>query len=115
MNYRMDRLNSEMLKCISDVINNKVKDPRVCGMVSVLSVDCAKDLKTAKVVVSIYGNRDTVKGTFDGLVKCSGFIRRELAMYFRDLRCVPELRFYLDDSMEYSAKIDSILDELKSR
>ena len=47
MSYRIDRLNSEMRKVIADVIDNKIKDPRVTEMVSVSRVEVAKDLKTA--------------------------------------------------------------------
>ena len=66
MNFRMDRLNGEMQKNISDIINNKIKDPRVAGkMISVLSVNCAKDLKTAKVYLSIYGDRTEAKKAFE--------------------------------------------------
>lgn len=49
MSFRSDRLNSEMRKVIADIIENKLKDPRITEMVSVMSVDVAKDLKTAKV------------------------------------------------------------------
>ena len=114
MNYRMDRINSEMQKCISDIINNKIKDPRVCGMISVLSVNCAKDLKTAKVYLSIYGAKDQAKSAFDAIVRCSGFIRREMSQTLKDIRTIPTITFYLDDSMEYSAKIDSILEDIKN-
>ena len=113
MNYRIDRLNGELQKAISDIINNKIKDPRVTSMVSVLSVDCAKDLKTAKVYLSIYGEEESAKTTFDALVKCAGFIRRELSLIFNDIRTIPSLTFILDKSAQYGAKIESILEEIK--
>ena len=56
MKFRLERINSEMLKSISEIIRNKVKDPRVSEMVSVTKVVTAKDLRTAKVYVSIYGD-----------------------------------------------------------
>ncbi|MBE5731488.1 MAG: 30S ribosome-binding factor RbfA [Clostridiales bacterium] len=114
MNFRMDRLNGEMQKNISDIINNKIKDPRVAGkMISVLSVNCAKDLKTAKVYLSIYGEKSEAKKAFEAVCHCAGFIRKEMSMYFKDIRTIPQLTFFLDDSMEYSAKIDSILEQIK--
>ena len=115
MNFRMDRINGEMQKNISDIIRNKIKDPRVAGkMISVLSVNCAKDLKTAKVYISVYGNKEDAKKAFEGVCHCSGFIRKEMAMYFSDIRTIPQLSFFLDESMEYSAKIDSILEQIKN-
>lgn len=115
MNFRMDRLNGEMQKNISDIINNKIKDPRVAGkMISVLSVNCAKDLKTAKVYLSIYGEKSEAKKAFEAICRCAGFIRKEMSVYFNDIRTIPQLTFFLDDSMEYSAKIDSILEQIKN-
>lgn len=113
MSYRIDRLNSEMLKVIADVIDNKIKDPRVTEMVSVSRVEVAKDLKTAKVYLSLYGNKDKIDATFDGIVRAGGFIRKELSLAFRDIRQVPELRFIKDDSLDYSAKIESVIEEIK--
>ncbi len=114
MNFRLDRLNGEMKKNISDIINNKIKDPRVVGkMISVLSVNCAKDLKTAKVYLSIYGEKTDAQKAFEGICHCAGFIRKEMSIYFKDIRTIPQLTFVLDDSMEYSAKIDSILEQIK--
>ena len=113
MNYRIDRLNGEMQRTISEIIEHRIKDPRVSELVSVTSVNVAKDLKTAKVYLSIFGHADKVKTTFDAVCRCAGFIRSELAREFRDLRCVPELRFQMDTSMEYSKKIESILSDIK--
>ena len=58
MSFRSDRLNSEMRKVIADIIENKLKDPRITEMVSVMSVDVAKDLKTAKVYLSVFGDSE---------------------------------------------------------
>ena len=110
MSYRIERINSEMLKSISDIIANRVKDPRVEDMVSVLEVDVTKDLKYAKVYVSIYG--DNAEGTLAALNKCAGFIRKELSVDFRDLKSVPQLTFILDTSEQYSQKINTILKDL---
>ena len=113
MSYRIDRLNSEMRKVIADVIDNKIKDPRVTEMVSVSRVEVAKDLKTAKVYLSLYGNKYKIDATFDGIVRAGGFIRKELSLAFRDIRQVPELWFIKDDSLDYSAKIESVIEEIK--
>lgn len=102
-----------MEKAIAEIIRDRVHDPRVGGMVSVMKVDTAKDLKTARVYVSVYGKDEDPQETLEGLKKCSGFIRRELAHDFKDLRIVPELHFYLDESMAYSEKISSIIEEIK--
>ncbi len=114
MSFRLERINSEMQKSISDIVTNRLKDPRVTEMVSVLKVDTAKDLKTAKVYVSIYGDKDKSAATFDALKKTAGFIRKELSVDFKDLRVVPSLSFFLDTSMEYSEKINTLIQEIKN-
>ena len=113
MSFRTERINAEMQKSISDIVANRIKDPRVGGMISIMKVDVAKDLKTAKVYVSIYGDKQSVSDTFAALKNCAGYIKKELSADFRDLRVVPTLTFILDDSMEYSEKIDAIIQEIK--
>ena len=113
MQYKPERINSEMLKSIAQIIRTQVKDPRVTEMVTVTGVNVAKDLKTAKVYVSIFGDKDRVQTTFDALVRCAGFIRHALATEMRDLRTVPELRFLPDTSLEYSQTINTILEGIK--
>ena len=114
MSFRTDRLNSEMRKVIADVIDNKLKDPRITQMVSVTDVDVAKDLKTAKVYLSIYGDEEKCKATFEAIKNAAGYIRKELSIVFSDLRSVPALEFRLDTSMQYSSKIESILEDIKN-
>lgn len=114
MSFRIDRLNSEMRKVIANVIDNKIKDPRVTQMVSVTNVEVAKDLKTAKVYLSIFGDDDKCKATFEAIRNAAGFIRKELSVAFSEIRSVPSLEFKLDTSMQYSSKIESILEDIKN-
>ena len=79
-------------------------------MISVTKVKVTPDLKYAKVYISILNSKN-IKDTMDGLKKSSGFIRSELARRI-NLRNTPELVFEIDDSLEYGAKIDSILKEI---
>ena len=79
-------------------------------MISVTKVKVTPDLKYAKVYISIL-NCKNIEETLQGLKKSSGFIRTELAKRI-NLRNTPELTFEIDDSMEYGARIDSILKEI---
>ncbi len=110
MSYRLQRLGREMQKSISEIIKFKIKDPRVSEVVSILDVTVSKDLKTAKVRVSIYGEKETE--SFEALNKSAGYIRKELAQDFKDIRSIPQLNFVLDKSVEYSKHITKILDEI---
>ena len=114
MGYRIERLNSEMRKVISGIIS-RLKDPRITEMISVTSVSVAKDLKTAKVYVEIFGGDDagSKEETFLALQRSAGYIRKELSREFNDLRTIPELTFLMDNSSSYSMQIDKILEEIK--
>lgn len=108
---RLNRINEELKKELSGVINYKLKNPNVTGMISVTRVKITPDFKYAKVYVSIL-NAKNINKTMEGLKESSGFMRSELAKTV-NLRITPELVFELDDSLEYGEKIDSILKELK--
>ena len=109
-NPRLGRIDEEYKKELSQIIGYELKNPNVTGMISVTKVKVTNDLKFAKVYVSILNSKN-VKDTLAGLKKSSGYIRSELAKRV-NLRNTPELIFELDDSIEYGAKIDSILKEI---
>ena len=109
-NNRLDRIDEEYKKEISNIINYDLKNPNVTGLISVTKVKVTNDLKFAKVSVSILNSKN-IKETLAGLKKSSGYIRTELAKRI-NLRNTPEIIFELDDSLEYGAKIDSILKEI---
>ena len=109
-NPRLGRIDEEYKKELSQIIGYELKNPNVTGLISVTKVKVTSDLKFAKVYVSILNSKN-VKDTLAGLKKSSGYIRTELAKRV-NLRNTPELIFELDDSIEYGAKIDSILKEI---
>lgn len=108
-NNRMERINSEIQKVVSLIINNEINDPRVGGFVSVLKVQTTQDLKFAKVYISVFG--DNKQEAFEALNKASNFIRKRLAQNI-NLREIPKLIFELDDGIEYSDKINKIIKSL---
>ena len=109
-NNRFGRIDEEFKKEISQIINYELKNPNVTGMISVTKVKVTTDLSYAKVSVSILNSKN-IKETLAGLKKSSGYIRSELAKRI-NLRNTPEIIFELDDSLEYGAKIDSILKDI---
>ena len=110
---RTDRLNSEFKKEIYEIIARRLNDPDITEMVSVLKVDVSRDLSTAKVFVSVF-SKDIIKRdkTFGAIKANAKRIRFELGGAMR-IRTVPELTFILDDSMEYSDKINKIFAEIE--
>lgn len=108
---RLGRINEELKKEISQVINYELKNPDATGMISVTKVKITPDLKYAKVYVSVLNSKNINK-TMKGLKDSSGFIRSRVAQTV-NLRITPELIFEYDDSIEYGERIDAILKDLK--
>lgn len=114
-NYRGGRINEEVRREISVIIRDEIKDPRMKSMVSVTSVKVSKDLRYAKVFVSIFGKDEEEKNeTFAALKSASGYIRREIGHRI-NLRNTPQILFELDDSITYSMKIEELIDKVKDK
>lgn len=107
---RMARVNEELKREVSNIINYEVKNSNVTGMISVTKVKTSPDLKYARVSVSIINSKN-VKQTLAGLKAASGFIRNRIAEKM-NLRVTPELVFELDESLVYGEKIDRILEQV---
>ena len=112
-NNRMGRVNEELKKEISEVINYEVKNSDITGLISVTRVKCTPDLRYAKVYVSFLNSKN-VKKSLEGLKKASGFIRSRVANTV-NLRTTPEIVFELDDSSIVGSRIDNILKEIKEQ
>ena len=112
MSIRMGRIGSQMQKSLAVIIDSKIKDPAITGMVSVTKVECASDLKTAKVYITMLG--DGLNIAVVALNNSAGFIRKELASDMRDIRTVPALTFLPDLSMQKAQEIDNILADIKN-
>lgn len=111
--YRNGRLNEEIKKYVSSIIQNKVKDPRVSSLVSVTRVDVTNDLSYAKVYISTFGDKKSQKETLEALKKSSGFIRTELGKSLK-VRHIPQIVIEADDSLEYGMHIDSLLKKIEN-
>ena len=109
-NNKLNRIDEELKKELSHIISYELKNPKVTGLISVTDVKTTPDLKYAKVFVSILNAKNT-KATLANLKKSAGFIRTQIAKKV-NLRVTPEFVFVLDETMEYGAKIDSILNDI---
>ena len=116
-NSRGGRVNSDVQRVISHVIEFEIKDPRVSSLVSVTRCDVTNDLKQCKSYISVLGSDEDAENTMEGLRRASGFIRKRLAESL-NLRYTPQIEFKLDKSIEYgvmmSKKIDDVLGANKS-
>ena len=110
-NNRMIRINDEIKREVSEIIRSELKDPRIGLITSILKVETTNDLKYCKIYVSILGDDEKKGETIDGLKNASGFIRKQIAALV-NLRNTPELKFILDNSLEYGFKISKIIDDI---
>lgn len=108
--YRRGRINEETAKELSNILR-EVKDPRVSeAFISVTAADVATDMKTARVYFSVMSGDK--KGVQKGLKSAHGYIRKRLAETL-NLRQTPELTFIPDDSIEYGAHINALLNKIE--
>ncbi|MDD6307336.1 MAG: 30S ribosome-binding factor RbfA [Clostridiales bacterium] len=105
------RINGEVQRELSNIIRGEIKDPRINPLTSVVAVEVAPDLKTCKAYISVLGDEESQKNTLAGLKSAEGFIRSKLAKSI-NLRNTPEIKFVLDQSIEYGVKMSKMIDEV---
>jgi ribosome-binding factor A len=108
--HRLERVNQLIKEEISLLVQRELKDPRL-GFVSVTEVEVAKDLRTAKVYVSVLGSEAEWRASLQALEGARGFIRSWLARL--RLRAIPHLTFLPDRSMAHAAHIQTLLEGLR--
>jgi ribosome-binding factor A len=109
---RVRRVAEQIKKDIGQIIASQIKDPRVAGITSVTEVQLTRDLRYASVYVSIFGTDLEKEETLQTLIRAAGYIRGEIGRRIR-LRYVPEINFFLDNSIEYGVHIDNVIKSLK--
>src|SRR5918996_6005796 len=107
---RLDRVNQLIKEEVSLLLQRELKDPRL-GFVTVTEVDTSKDLRQAKVFVSVLGGDEQWAASMAALASARGFVRNWLRQHL-DLRVTPELEFRPDRSMEHAARIQALLRNL---
>ncbi|MFA9375441.1 MAG: 30S ribosome-binding factor RbfA [Lachnotalea sp.] len=105
------RINGEVLRELSNIIRGEIKDPRINIMTSVIAVEVAPDLKSCKAYISVLGDEESQKNTIAGLKSAEGYIRTKLAKTV-NLRNTPEIKFILDQSIEYGVNMSKLIDDV---
>jgi ribosome-binding factor A len=109
---RPERVAQLMRREIAEILEHRLRDPRLSRWVSVTDVEVTGDLSLARVYVSILPVGAERQHSLEALESAAGFVRRELATRL-GLREVPELRFLLDRSIETGARVDELLRKLE--
>ena len=113
MSNRVLKINSEIQKYVSEVLQQDMQNPNINGLISVVRVDTSADLSVCKIYISIYGSKDKQE-VFNEILHSAGYIRKELC-HKMDLRKMPYLEFRLDDSQEYGNRIDQLIDKINEK
>ena len=99
MSYnRIDRISEEVRREVDRIIREDLNDPRIAGTFSVTHADVTRDLRHAKIYVSVLED-DKREGMMAALKKAAGFIRRELGQNII-IRYSPELTFVSDENIQ---------------
>lgn len=109
-NFRISRLSEDIKRELS-IIFSTLKDYRISSMISIVKLDLSNDLSSCKVYISSINGFDETKESVIGLMNAVGYIKRELSSKL-ELRRIPDFKFIADNSIEYSSKINKLIDEI---
>ncbi len=110
---RPDRVAEAIREQVATFLADGVKDPRIRGFVTVTAVDMTRDLRHANVFVSVMGDEDAVKATFEGLGSVASHLRSVLGKTLR-LRNAPEIHFKADESIARASRIEVLLAQVRN-
>lgn len=108
------RINGEVQRALAEIIRSEIKDPRISPLVSVVAVEVAPDLKTCKAWISVLGDEKSQQETIEGLNSAGGYIRTLLAKTV-NLRNTPEIKFIVDQSIEYGVSMAKKIDDVVTK
>ncbi len=111
---RPDRVAEAIREEIATFLNEGVRDPRIVGLVTVTGVDVTRDLRHAKVFVSILGSDAERDTTLEGLGSLASHLRGRIGRALR-LRLAPEIQFQYDQSVARAARIEALLEQIKPK
>ncbi len=110
---RPDRVAAAIREEVARVLSRDVQDPRISGaFVTVTGCEVSRDLRTAKVFVSILGDEDAKALAREGLTDLAPQLRGPIGRALR-LRAAPEIFFKVDQSVAYAARIETLLAQIK--
>lgn len=111
MSIKIDRLNNSFVEHISEILRTEIKDERI-NFVTVTACKITNDLSFAKVYVTVLNDKER-DNIIKLLNKASNFIERELSKRI-DIRKMPNITFVYDESLEYAANIENIIESIEN-
>ena len=111
---RAQIVGDQMQKVLSDIIQNRVGDPRIPFMTTVTGAKMSSDLTHCTVFISIFGDDKTKQEAMRAIEHAKGFIRCEMVKQI-NLRVAPELHFKLDNTLDEAARLDDAISRALAR
>ena len=111
MNTRGEKIKRALIKEISQILQQGIKDPRIEGIISVTDIDLSVDYRHAKVYISIFGTNIDKETVMEAIQDSVPIIRKEVGRRIR-LKHTPELLIRLDESYEKSSRINDLIDKI---
>jgi ribosome-binding factor A len=109
---RADRVGGLIQKVLSNLLKKSIKDPRL-KMTTITGVKVSRDLKQARIYFTTSGDSQKKGAAINGFNSAHGFIKRTLA-HELDLKYMPDIKFFYDESLEYGTHIDELIESIKS-
>lgn len=109
MSHRIDKIENLIKEEISLIFLRKLQDPAF-GFLTITNVKVSTDLKTAKIYISVF-EKEKRESVLEKISDITGFIRTELASRIR-IKFVPELKFFIDDTLDYVEKIEDLIKQI---
>ena len=112
MKRRTERVNDLLREELDTLLRREAKDPRLGTIWSITDVEVTRDLRHAKVFVSVLGTEEEGESTLEGMNAARNYLRRELAHRLNTMHHIPEIQFRRDRSIERGAEMSAKLDAL---
>jgi ribosome-binding factor A len=111
MNTRNEKVKKALIREISEIIQHKIKDPRIEGIISVTDIELSPDMRYAKVYISIFGDKEKKEQIMEAIEESAPQIRKYIGRTVR-LRYTPDLHFTLDESLERGSRLTELIDKV---
>ena len=109
---RSDRVSGLIQQVLSEILNKDIGDPRL-KMATITAVEVSRDLRMARVYFTIPGGKQKKDAAIKGFNSARGFIKKALAQEI-DLKYMPDIKFFYDESLEYGAHIEELIKSTKN-
>ena len=108
---RSDRVSGLIQKALSEILKRDIRDPRL-KMATITEVEVSRNLKLARIYFTTPDGKQKKDAAIKGFNSARGFIKRILAHEI-DLKYMPDIKFFYDDSLDYGEHIDELIKSTK--